>query len=82
MTTQEYFAYCLDYQQRLADAFILARRGLADPTPEDLEALSDLYDEENVDPTPEDLEELEDLYDEEDPFTISDEPLVFARCVP
>ena len=78
MTAEDYFAYSLDYQPRLFDALVLARAGAAFPTHQDECALSELSDEENVDPTLEDLEELEDLYDDEDPFTISDEPLVFA----
>ena len=47
MTVSDYFAYVRDYQRRLLDASILARCGLADPTPEEQDELEALYDDED-----------------------------------
>lgn len=46
MTAEAYFAYVVEYQQALASALILAKHGLADPSPDDLEELEVLYTED------------------------------------
>lgn len=45
MTVEQYLAYVRDYERQVFDAIVLARHGLADPTPEE-ESLA-LYGEED-----------------------------------